>query len=489
MRHTPSAKVPTPATEVASGAAAGTTPPAAPGSAGATPAAAPKVAGTAPAAAPRATDGVSRLRAIFHVISRSGVLVFILAFVIALLIGAVLIAISGSNPLEAYGAMFRGAIFNPQAVSVARMFQPLATTISSAVPLILAGLGLALGFRAGLFNIGGQGQLIFGAIAAAWVGFAVDLPSGVHVLVALIAGILGGAAYGFIPGILKAKTGASEVIMTIMLNSVAALFLAFILTKPYWQVGNNQPRSPLLADSARFPIIIGPPFNVDIAMLVAVLAAVFVWWYLERSTWGFELRAIGGNPTAAASAGISISKVTALTLTLSGALCGTAGAIQVQSNIGYLDGGVPGSIGIDAITVALLGRSRPLGTFFAGLLFGAFKAGGRLMQIETGVPIDFVLVIQSVIVLLLAAPALIRWLFRLPEPDHLTLRQLVAGQGEKKALATVQPAGTSNPAGTSKPAATAKHIDMAAGKAERGEAETAKHADSQSASGTSQKGA
>lgn len=374
-----------------------------------------------------------RIQALGHVASRSGVVVFILALLIALLIGAVLIAISGASPLEAYWAMFRGAFFNPDANTVADMFRPLATTISSGVPLILAGLGLSLGFRAGLFNIGGQGQLIFGAIAAAWVGFALDLPAGVHVLAVIVAGMVGGAFYGFIPGFLKAKTGASEVIMTIMLNSIASLFLAYLLTQPYWQAGNNQPRTADVADTARFPVIIGSPFNIDIGIIVAIIAAVLVWWYLERSTWGFELRAVGANPSAASAAGISIGKVTALTLTLSGALAGLAGATQVSSRIGYLDSGVPGSVGIDAITVALLGRSRPLGTFFAGLLFGAFKAGGRLMQIETGVPIDFVLVIQSIIVLLLAAPSLIRWLFRLPEPDHLSFRQYVARLSEKEA--------------------------------------------------------
>jgi simple sugar transport system permease protein len=318
---------------------------------------------------------------------------------------------------EAYLALFRGAVFDWQAQSVQRAIRPLTESLVASTPLILAGLGIALGFRSGLFNIGGQGQVILGAIFAGFFGYFLTLPVGVHMIIAVLAGIVGGAIWGGIAGYLKARTGANEVIVTIMLNSIAGYLIAYLLKQAWFRQtdsGNPQSRN-VDATASLFPLL-PDPFRLNAGFLLAVVATIFVWWLLERSTLGFEFRAVGENPHAARTAGISVGRVTLIVMMIAGALAGLAGAAQVLGTEQRLTMGIGGSLGFDAITVALLGRSRPVGTFLAGLLFGAFKAGGYTMQAQTGTPIDIILVVQSVIVLLIAAPPLVRAIFRLPAP-------------------------------------------------------------------------
>lgn len=341
--------------------------------------------------------------------------VSVLAVLIAFAIGAILIALSGASVVDAYYAMFRGSIVDPNAANAVRMIKPLTDSLFYSIPLIISGLGLALGFRAGLFNIGGKGQIIVGALAAVWVGFAVSLPPVLHTLVALLVAVIAGGLYGGIAGVLKAKTGANEVIVTIMLNSIATLGLGYTLAQKAWQVpGTNQPVTPQVADSAALVRLLPAPFKLHVGFLVAIVALGLFWWLIERSTLGFQIRAVGANAAAARTAGISVERITAITMVLSGAFLGLAGANEALGTIGYVSRDVAGSIGFDAITVALLGRNKTWGTLGAGLLFGAFKAGGYTMQAK-GVPIDMILILQSVIVLLIAAPALVRWLFRLPD--------------------------------------------------------------------------
>ncbi len=331
-------------------------------------------------------------------------LVSLLAVVIAFAIGAVFIVLADASVLDAYYAMFRGSIVDLNAPNAVRMFKPLTDSLFYSIPLIISGLGLALGFRAGLFNIGGKGQIIVGALAAVWVGFSLNLPPVVHTLVALLVAIVAGGLYGGIAGVLKAKTGANEVIVTIMLNSIATLGLGYILTQKAWQVpGTNQPVTPKVAESAALARLLPAPFKLHVGFLVALLALVAFWWLIERSTLGFQIRAVGANAAAARTAGISVERITAITMVLSGAFLGLAGANEALGTIGYVSRDVAGSIGFDAITVALLGRNKTWGTFGAGLLFGAFKAGGYAMQAK-GVPIDMILILQSVIVLLIAVP-------------------------------------------------------------------------------------
>ena len=331
-------------------------------------------------------------------------LVSLLAVVIAFAIGAVFIVLADASVVDAYYAMFRGSIVDLNAPNAVRMFKPLTDSLFYSIPLIISGLGLALGFRAGLFNIGGKGQIIVGALAAVWVGFSLNLPPVVHTLVALLVAIVAGGLYGGIAGVLKAKTGANEVIVTIMLNSIATLGLGYILTQKAWQVpGTNQPVTPKVAETAALARLLPAPFKLHVGFLVALVALVAFWWLIERSTLGFQIRAVGANAAAARTAGISVARITAITMVLSGAFLGLAGANEALGTIGYVSRDVAGSIGFDAITVALLGRNKTWGTFGAGLLFGAFKAGGYAMQAK-GVPIDMILILQSVIVLLIAVP-------------------------------------------------------------------------------------
>lgn len=365
-------------------------------------------------------------RFIHELTSPSPVLLTVLAIFTALVVGAVLIVFSDESVLStwgyffaapgdalaaswdviaaAYGALLSGAVGSGAALS---------ETVVAATPLILAGLGIALGFRAGLFNIGAEGQVIAGGLAAGYVGFAVHgLPVFVHLPLALLSGLLGGALWGFIPGILKAATGAHEVITTIMLNYVAAnLALYLLASTAFRRPGRPDPISKVVEGSARLPHLAGGGLRLHAGIIVALLAAVAVAWLLGRSTWGFELRAAGAGPAAALTAGINVRRAIVVAMVLSGALAGLAGGGQVLGLQFSLSPGFSGGLGFDAITVALLGRANPLGVVLAALLFGALRAGGLSMQAATSTPIDIVAVIQSLIVIFVAAPALVRAIY------------------------------------------------------------------------------
>ena len=373
----------------------------------------------------------------------SSVLITIGAVVLALVVGSVLI-LAGDTAVQAtmgyffqrpsdffseawraisesYVALFQGAIYDSEATTPERRIRPLTETLTIAAPLIFAGLGLGLTFRVGLFNIGDQSQLVLGAIFGAWVGFALDLPPFLHIALVVVAAALGGAIAGAIPGVLKARFGAHEVISTIMLNNTSRYFLLWVLGTGAFISATPQV-SPGLAETARLPLLLGGSFRLHLGFVLALLTAAAVWWLMERSVLGFQLRAVGANPEAAGTAGMSVRKITVLAMALSGALCGLAGAMQVAGTEGKLTSSVYGTIGFDAITVALLGRSRPLGTVLAGILFGALAAGGRIMASRAGTEAELVTVLQAVIVLLIAAPPLVRSVFRLPAPGSTPRR-------------------------------------------------------------------
>jgi general nucleoside transport system permease protein len=365
--------------------------------------------------------------------------VTLLALVVALVIGALLIAIADPStrasahyftaaPMDtvnnaasaiwtAYKALFEGAIFNPASASngtLAGVFGPLSETLTVAAPLILAGLSVGLAFRAGLFNIGAQGMMIMGVIVAAYIGFHWHLPVVLHLLLAVLGGILAGAIWGALVGWLKASTGAHEVITTIMLNYVALNFLGFLLSvKGFQRPPYGQAISNVVDSNARYPHLLGSSMRVNLSILVALAAAGGVWWLLERSTIGFELRAVGANQNAARTAGMNVARTYVIAMALAGALAGLAGTAQILGTNPAVTQDIDAGIGFDGITVALLGRARPGGTVLAGLLFGALRAGGVLMQSRTGTPVDLVTVVQALIVLFIAAPALIRAIFRL----------------------------------------------------------------------------
>jgi simple sugar transport system permease protein len=271
-----------------------------------------------------------------------------------------------------------------------------------------------------MFNIGGRGQMLLAGGAAAWVGFRFDLPAIIHLPLAILVGMLFGALWGGIAGVLKARTGAHEVIVTIMLNYVGYYLVFWALTKEWLLAtpGSVNPKSPPMKDSAILPKVLGDRFNLHFGFIIALVAVAVVWWLLNRSTLGYRIRAVGENPHAARASGINVGRTYTVVMMLGGALLGLAGVNQV---LGTVTSGVSvdidAGIGFDAITVALLGRSRPLGILAAGILFGAFKAGGVTMQASENISVDLVLVVQSLIVLFLAAPPLVRAIFRLPAQE------------------------------------------------------------------------
>jgi len=272
---------------------------------------------------------------------------------------------------------------------------------------------VALAFRSGLFNIGAQGQFIFGAIGASYVGFNYDFPPVIHVTLAILVGVLFGGIFGGLVGLLKAKTGAHEVIVTIMLNYVAALFILWLLkTTVFLREGRQDPLAPEVNPSARLPKLLGENLRIHLGIFIALLAAAFVWWLLNRSTLGFKFRAVGANANAARTAGISIPFVTTVTMFICGGLAGLGGAVHLLGTEYALAAGIAGSLGFDAITVALLGQATPIGTVFGAFLFGALQTGGRTLLSNTGTSPDIVQVIQALIVLFIAAPALMKMIFR-----------------------------------------------------------------------------
>jgi general nucleoside transport system permease protein len=378
----------------------------------------------------------------------------VLALICALIIGAILIALADqptrtslgyffqspgdtfSNAWSAisngYINLFEGSIIDPSSISDSNadtVFYPISLTLFEAAPLILGGLGVGVAFRSGLFNIGGQGQIIAGAICASYVGFAWSLPPFVHVVVAVFAGIIGGAVWGGIAGVLKARTGAHEVITTIMLNYVALYLLDYLLSVHGFQkAGSAQAVSRTIQGSARLPHLFGDGLPVNAGILIALASAAGCWWLLTRSTWGFSLRTVGANANAARTAGMNVSRNTVMVLVLAGALFGLAGAcLSVGSTGTNITNSVDAGVGFDAITVALLGRASPAGTVLAGLLFGALKAGSFQMLANSHVPVEVSTVLEALIVLFIAAPALIQSIFRLRASRGGGVSQLAKG--------------------------------------------------------------
>jgi general nucleoside transport system permease protein len=343
------------------------------------------------------------------------VIVPVLAVVVAMLLGGVVMLLTGVNiPTigRAFAALFYGSFGSLSALS---------ETLTAAAPVTLAALGVALGFRAGLFNIGAEGQMMVGGLAAVVVGFSFEgLPIFIHLPLALLAGMMVGAMWAAIAGWLKAATGAHEVITTIMLNLIAVQLTNFLLRNPPIQKpGRHDPISASVLPSAELPKLLtwlDPNLRLNAGILITLLMVVLVYWLLFRTTLGFEFRASGLNPSAARYAGMRSRLIIVAVMAISGALAGLAGANQVLGVLGRASPGFTGGAGFNAIAVALLGRSHPVGVLLAGILFGALDAGGRQMQVAAGVRIDLIAIIQALIIIFVAAPLLMRaafpWAFR-----------------------------------------------------------------------------
>jgi general nucleoside transport system permease protein len=305
---------------------------------------------------------------------------------------------------EAYAALFRGALGSRSAIS---------ETLVTMSPLIFAGLSVAVGFRAGLFNIGAEGQITIGALVGALAGFSFTaLPGPLHLVAMIVAAFLGGAAWGAIPGILKAKTGAHEVITTIMLNFIASSFALWALsTSLFRQAHRTDPISrPVVPE---FPHLFGEGLRAHAGLLLALAVAAAIAWLLNRTTVGFSFRAVGANPNASRAAGMSPTRITVSVMSLAGGLAGLAAANQLGSVSPSVTPGFASGLGFDAIALALLGRARPGGVVAAAVLFGVLRAGSRSMQAATQTPIDIIVVIQALVIAFVAAPALIRAIYRI----------------------------------------------------------------------------
>jgi len=380
-----------------------------------------------------------------------------LSIFLGFLVGAIFMMVSGGDVWQAlrsqgfaealqvalktvadgYGALFRGSVFNTRADDLATALRPFTETLRLAAPLVAAGLGISLGFRVGLFNIGGNGQMVFGILWATWVSTRMELPFIIHMLVALVVAILGAALWGALVGFLKAQTGAHEVILTIMLNYVSISLFTWFIRSPnlLLQEGSGgTPKSDAPAVTAQLPALFPGTYALHWGFILALLATGIYWWLMERSAMGFRFRMVGQNPHAARTAGISVERTYVLAMAISASFLGVAGANQaLGTQVGYTQT-VHSGIGFDGITVALLGGGNAIGILFAGILFGAFKAGSPQMQVA-GVSPELLGIVQGAIVLFIAAPPLVRAIFRLPAlastPALDRWRNMVSKKGEQ----------------------------------------------------------
>lgn len=323
----------------------------------------------------------------------------------------------------AYSALFRGAFGDPATIQKAfvsngdilvwaRALRPLVESIVASVPLIFVGLGVSVAFRTGIFNIGGAGQFTMGAVGgtlAALVFGGGVTPAPVAIFLVMLFGLIGGAAWAFLPGFLKARVGASEVITTIMLNFIAGQFVFFLVSNFEFiqKPPRIQPVSKELSQFVDFPGILPiASLRLDIGIIVALLTAVAVSWFLFRSTRGFELRAAGLNIAAAKYAGMGAATSIITAMLISGAISGLGGAIVAVGTVKQLSPGIAGSVGFTAIAIALVGGTRPSGVVATALVFGLLQHGGSLMQVQTGIPIEMLLFIQALVIAFIAAPEL-----------------------------------------------------------------------------------
>ena len=356
-----------------------------------------------------------------------GLLLPALAVLTGLLIGAIAVIASGENVFKAYGALFSGSFGSPQDIitgfqtyfatgnnkELLRAIYPFTESLVTATPYIFASLSVAVGFRAGLFNIGAEGQVLMGALSSAFVGYSITgLPAYIHLPLALLAGIVGGGIWGLIPGYLKARFGAHEVVNTIMMNWIAFRLSDWLLNGPM-KASGFRPVTPNIEDTAALPRFFPDPLRFNWGFILALLVAWFVYWFLFKTTLGFEIRSVGANPDAARYAGMNVTRNFVLVMAMAGALAGLGGSAQVLGVDHWVGQGFSAGYGFDSIALALLGKSHPLGVVLAALLFGFLRSGATRMQSLAGIPIDIISIIQGLVVIFIAAPAIIRWIYRL----------------------------------------------------------------------------
>jgi ABC-type uncharacterized transport system permease subunit len=332
--------------------------------------------------------------------------------------------------VKAYGALFAGSLGSlPAFIAAVQIFfasgdpsalykaiYPFTESLVASSPYILTGLAVAVGFRGGLFNIGAEGQFFMGALGSAFVGYSLKGVSPViHLPLALLGGALAGGAWAFLPGWLKAKTGAHEVVTTIMMNWIAFRLSDWLLKGPMKATG-YRPLTPVIEESAMLPRFFPDPLRFNWGFFLAIGIAFFIWWLLFKTTVGYEIRSVGANPNAAKYAGMNISNNIILIMVVSGALAGLGGAVQVLGTDHWVGQGFSAGFGFDAIALALIGNSHPLGVVLAALLFGILRGGATSMQSLAGIPIDIISVIQGLVIVFIAAPIIIRAIYRVGAP-------------------------------------------------------------------------
>lgn len=338
-------------------------------------------------------------------------LIPLLAVLTAVIVGGLVIFAAGGNPFFAFLGLIQGSFGSAKALSETAIW---------ATPYILAGLAVAVAFKGGLFNIGAEGQLAFGAVTAALIGYAlpgwlgIDLPAIIHVPLAIGLGALAGAIWAGIPGALKAYAGGHEVINTIMMNYIALNLTSYLLNGPMKDPNpeNVIARTPLIAASARLPVLF-EGYRVHWGFILALVVAFLIWVLIWKTTVGFEIRTVGSNPDAAKYAGINVKRTIIISMALSGFLAGLAGTIEVTALNYRHELGFSIGYGFDAIAIALLGKTHPLGVVAAAILFAAMRNGATRMQFLTQIPVDVISVIQALILLFVAADAIIRFIYRI----------------------------------------------------------------------------
>ena len=350
-----------------------------------------------------------------------------LAVISGLIIGAIIIAVSGASVVDAYGALFKGSFGSLSELlagiksytatgdqtELLKAIYPFTESLVAATPYILAGLSVAIGFRCGLFNIGAEGQLLIGSLCAVFVGYSVKgLPAFIHLPLSLLAGAAGGAVWGMVPGYLKARFGAHEVVNTIMMNWIAFRLSDWLLSGPMKSPGFRPVTQNVLA-TAELPRFFAAPLRFNWGFVIALVVAYGVYWFLFKTTLGFEIRSVGANPDAAKYAGMNIIRNFVFVMALAGGLAGLAGATQVLGVDHWVGQGFSAGYGFDAIALALLGKSHPFGVVLAALLFGFLRSGATDMQSMAGIPIDIISIIQGLIIVFIAAPDIIRWIYRI----------------------------------------------------------------------------
>lgn len=324
------------------------------------------------------------------------------SLLLALLISAIIMILLGYSPVQAYSAMFAGAFGGAN---------NLATTLGTATPLIFAGLAMAISDKAGVFNIGGEGQIIIGAMAAAVVGqYGAGLPAVIHIILCLLAASVAGGIWAGIAAVLKVRMNINEVIVTIMLNYLALYFVDFLVMNPFKAEGMTA-RTDYVADSAMIPTIVRNT-RLNCGLLIAVAIAVVTWIILKYTVSGYELRTTGLNPRAAENAGISTARSIYGAMFLSGAVAALGGAVEVLGVHHYYISGMTENYGYDGIAVAVMGGNNPIGTVLAAIVFGALKAGASNMNRMTDIPADFISIVQALVIIFVATPAIVEWIIK-----------------------------------------------------------------------------